>query len=156
MVAGFLRAVAPPGSTPLVRARQLALGLPRVAVVFKEHLAASCEVAHMLTGRLGLPTSVGALFQHVAERWDGKGQPGRAKHEQIPLPVRIVHVARDAAFQRMLGGDEYAARVVAERAGHAFDPQVAAVFVDGHPRSSRSIPASRPGRKRSPSSHTRG
>ena len=30
--------------------------------------------------------------------------PGRAKSEQIPLPVRIVHVARDAAFQRMLGG----------------------------------------------------
>jgi HD-GYP domain-containing protein (c-di-GMP phosphodiesterase class II) len=130
MVAGFLRAVAPPGSTPLVRARQLARGLPRVAVVFKEHLAASCEVAHMLTDRLGLPRSVGALFQHVAERWDGKGQPGRARHEQIPLPVRIVHVARDAAFQRMLGGDEHAARVVGERAGHAFDPDIAAAFLD--------------------------
>jgi HD-GYP domain-containing protein (c-di-GMP phosphodiesterase class II) len=130
MVAGFLRAVAPPGSTPLVRAGQLARGLPRVAAVFKEHLAASCEVAHMLTDRLGLPRSVGALFQHVAERWDGKGQPGRARHEQIPLPVRIVHVARDAAFQRMLGGDEYAARVVGERAGHAFDPDIAAVFSD--------------------------
>ena len=130
MVAGFLRAVAPPGSTPLVRARQLAHGLPRVALVFKEHLAAFCEVAHMLTDRLGLPRSVGALFQHVAERWDGKGQPGRAKRDQIPLPVRIVHVARDAAFQRMLGGDEYAARVVGERAGHAFDPDLAAVFRD--------------------------
>jgi HD-GYP domain-containing protein (c-di-GMP phosphodiesterase class II) len=130
MVAGFLRAVAPPGSTPLVRARQLAHGLPRVALVFKEHLAAFCEVADMLTDRLGLPRSVGALFQHVAERWDGKGQPGRAKHDEIPLPVRIVHVARDAAFQRMLGGDEYAARVVGERAGHAFDPDVAAAFLD--------------------------
>ena len=51
------------------------------------------------------------------------------RHDEIPLPVRIVHVARDAAFQRMLGGDEYAARVVGERAGHAFDPDVAA-FLD--------------------------
>jgi response regulator RpfG family c-di-GMP phosphodiesterase len=46
------------------------------------------------------------------------------------LPVRITHVARDAAFQRMLGGGEFAARVIGERAGHAFDPDVAAAFMD--------------------------
>jgi HD-GYP domain-containing protein (c-di-GMP phosphodiesterase class II) len=130
MVAGFIRAVAPPGSTPLVRARQLAHGLPRLAPLLKEHLAAFCEVAYMLTDRLGLPESVGPLFTHVAERWDGKGQPGRAEHDQIPLPVRIVHVARDAAFQRMLGGDEFATQVIRERAGHAFDPAIAALLVD--------------------------
>jgi HD-GYP domain-containing protein (c-di-GMP phosphodiesterase class II) len=129
MVAGFLRAIAPPGSTPLVRARQLAYGLPRIAVVFKEHLASFCEVAAMLSDRLGLPRSVGPLFNHVAERWDGKGQPGHAKHDQIPLPVRITHVARDAAFQRMLGGGEFAAQAIGERAGHAFDPDVAGVFM---------------------------
>jgi HD-GYP domain-containing protein (c-di-GMP phosphodiesterase class II) len=131
MVAGFLRAIAPPGSTPLVRARQLAYGLPRVAMVFKEHLAAFCEVADMLSDRLGLPRSVGTLFNHVAERWDGKGQPGRAKNDQIPLPVRITHVARDAALQRMLGGGDLAAQVIGERAGHAFDPDVAAALADG-------------------------
>jgi HD-GYP domain-containing protein (c-di-GMP phosphodiesterase class II) len=130
MVAGFLRAVAPPGSTPTVRARQLAYGLPRVASLFKEHLAAFCEVAHMLTDRLGLPRSVGPLFEHVAERWDGKGQPGRVERDEIPLPARIVHVARDAAFQRMLGGDEFATQVIRKRAGHAFDPAVAGVLVD--------------------------
>jgi HD-GYP domain-containing protein (c-di-GMP phosphodiesterase class II) len=130
MAAGFVRAIAPPGGSPLVRARQLAHGLPRVALVFKEHLASFCEVAEMLTDRLGVPRSVAALFGHVAERWDGKGQPGRAKQDQIPLPVRIVHVARDAAFQRMLGGDEFAARVIRERAGHAFDPAIATLLVD--------------------------
>jgi HD-GYP domain-containing protein (c-di-GMP phosphodiesterase class II) len=130
MVAGFLRAIAPPEGSPLVRARQLAHGLPRAALVFKEHLASFCEVAEMLTDRLGVPGSVGALFGHVSERWDGKGQPGRAKQDQIPLPVRIVHVARDAAFQRMLGGDEFAARVIRERAGHAFDPAIATLLVD--------------------------
>ncbi len=130
MMGGFIRAVAPPDGTPIVRARQLAYGLPRVARVFKEHLAAFCEVADMLTERVGLPRSVGPLFNHVAERWDGKGQPGRAEQDQIPLPVRIAHVARDAAFQRMLGGDEFAARVIRERAGHAFDPAVAACLTD--------------------------
>ena len=125
MMAGFMRAVAPPGSAPLVRARQLAYGLPKLARVFKGQLAALCEVAQMLTDRLGLPTAVGALFAHIAERWDGKGDPGRVKRDEIPLPVRIVQVARDAAFQRMLGGTEFAARVIRKRAGGAFDPAIA-------------------------------
>ena len=81
MAAGFLRAVAPPGESPLVRAGHLARRLPRVAKVFKEHIAAFCEVATMLTDRLGIDRSVGALFEFVAERWDGKGEPGRAKGE---------------------------------------------------------------------------
>jgi HD-GYP domain-containing protein (c-di-GMP phosphodiesterase class II) len=44
--------------------------------------------------------------------------------------VRIAHVARDAAFQRMLGGEELAAHVVRERAGHAFDPAIAMRLAD--------------------------
>jgi hypothetical protein len=44
--------------------------------------------------------------------------------------MRIVHVAVDAAFQCMLGGVEFARRVVSERAGHAFDPDVAACVAD--------------------------
>ena len=130
MTAGFLRAIAPPGGAPFARAGQLARGLPRVARVFKHQVAAFCEVATMLTDRLGVDPSVGSLFQYVAERWDGKGEPGRARGEEIPLPMRIVHVARDAALQRMLGGVDHAASVVRRRAGHAFDPDVVAALVD--------------------------
>jgi HD-GYP domain-containing protein (c-di-GMP phosphodiesterase class II) len=128
MTAGLLRAVAPPGGAPIVRAGQLARRLPQVAKVFKDHIAAFCEVARMLTDRLGVDQSVGALFNYVAERWDGKGEPGRARGDEIPLPMRIVHVARDAAFQRMLGGADHATSVVRRRAGHAFDPDVVAAF----------------------------
>jgi HD-GYP domain-containing protein (c-di-GMP phosphodiesterase class II) len=130
MMAGFMRALAPPGHTPLVRARELAFGVPKLALLFKGQVAALCEVAQMLTGRLGLPAAVGALFAYVAERWDGKGEPGRAKRDEIPLAVRIVHVARDAAFQRMLGGGEFAARIVRERAGGAFDPVIGGLLAD--------------------------
>ncbi len=42
--------------------------------------------------------------------------------------MRIVHVARDAAFQRMLGGVDHATSVVRRRAGHAFDPGVVAAL----------------------------
>ena len=89
MVAGLMRAVAPPGNAPLVRARQLSYGLPRLARVLKGQRAAVCEVAQMLTDRLGLPTAIGALFTHVDDRWDGKGEPGRAKREAIPLPLGV-------------------------------------------------------------------
>ena len=70
----------------------------------------------MLTDRLGLPPSIQGLFAAFTERWDGKGALGRARGEGIPLAVRIVHVARDATFHRMIGGPEVAARVVRSRA----------------------------------------
>ena len=84
----------------------------------------------MLADRVGAPPSVPGLLAHLTERWDGKGPLRRAKGEQIPLPMRIVHVATDAAFQRLLGGAEHAVRLVRERAGHAFDPEVAACLVE--------------------------
>lgn len=126
----MMRPVAPPGGGPLVRAAQLARGLPMLAREFKGVVATICEVGQMLTDRLGLPPDVSALFAHVGERWDGKGEPRREGGEGIPLPMRIVHVARDAAFQRMLGGAGFAARVIREGAGGAFDPALAEALSD--------------------------
>lgn len=133
MMAAIVRALPTPGRSPPVRAVQVARGLPRAARGNRRHIAALCEVAQMLTNRLGLPASIQALFAHLTERWDGKGEPGLVSHDEIPLPVRIAHVARDAAFQRMLGGDEFAARVVRKRAGGAFDPAIAERLADEAP-----------------------
>jgi HD-GYP domain-containing protein (c-di-GMP phosphodiesterase class II) len=130
MMAGIMRALAEEGRPAPVRAMQIARGIPRAAREFKSHSTAFCEVAQMLTDRLGLPASMQGLFAYLVERWDGKGLPGRARHEEIPLPVRIASVGRDAAFQRMLGGPEFAARVVRRRAGGAFDPAVAIPLAD--------------------------
>jgi HD-GYP domain-containing protein (c-di-GMP phosphodiesterase class II) len=79
----------------------------------------------MLSERLGTSGAVSNLFVHFTERWDGKGQPAELKKQEIPLSLRVIHVARDAALHRMIGGAEYAARVVEERAGGAFDPAIA-------------------------------
>jgi len=125
MAMGMLRALAPPGGPAVARAFRVARGLPKLARGYKGVVVAICEIAEMLSDRLGLPATFSQLFRQGGERWDGKGIPGGAKREQIPLPVRIVHVARDAAFQRMLGGPEFAARVVHDRAGGAFDPAIA-------------------------------
>lgn len=130
-MAGIMRALASPDSALPMRALQVAGRLPKAVRGHERHLVAFCEVAQMLTDRLGLPPAVRGLFAHLPERWDGKGEPAGLAGEDIPLPLRIIHVARDAAFQSLLGGDEYAARVVRERAGHAFDPAIATLLADG-------------------------
>jgi HD-GYP domain-containing protein (c-di-GMP phosphodiesterase class II) len=130
MATGMIRAIAPPGRWMPARALQLARGVPKLAREFGAHVAGACEVAEMLTDRLGLPPSIGRLFVHFAERWDGKGVPGHARGDEIPLSVRIAQVGRDAAFQRMIGGDEFAASVVRKRAGGAFDPLIANTLAD--------------------------
>jgi HD-GYP domain-containing protein (c-di-GMP phosphodiesterase class II) len=126
VLGGLLRALPDPGRAAPVRAFQAARRFPRMARETRPHLTASCEVAGMLGDGLGVDPSVQRLLAYRLERWDGKGPLTRAKGEEIPLPMRIVHLAVDAAFQRLLGGDERVVRLVRERAGHAFDPELAA------------------------------
>jgi HD-GYP domain-containing protein (c-di-GMP phosphodiesterase class II) len=130
VIAGVLRALPDPGSPAVVRSLQTARRLPRLVREQRRHFTAMCEVAQMLAERVGLPRSVQDLLAHLLERWDGKGPLGRAKGEAIPLPMRIVHVAVEAAFQRMLGGEAHAERVVRERAGRGLDPEIAFCLAD--------------------------
>jgi HD-GYP domain-containing protein (c-di-GMP phosphodiesterase class II) len=130
ILGGIVRALPDPERARPVRAMQAARRLPRAAREQRPHFAAMCEVAQMLAEGVGLPPSVQGLLAHLFERWDGQGPLGRARGDEIPLPMRIVHVAVDATFQRLLGGDEHVARVIGERAGHAFDPEVAACLSD--------------------------
>jgi HD-GYP domain-containing protein (c-di-GMP phosphodiesterase class II) len=130
VLGGLIRALPDPGGAAPVRAFQVVRRFPRMAREQREHLTASCEVAGMLAEGLGLSPAVRSLLAHLLERWDGKGPLGRAKGHQIPLPMRIVPLAVDAALQRLLGGEERVVRLVRERQGHAFDPEVAACLTD--------------------------
>jgi HD-GYP domain-containing protein (c-di-GMP phosphodiesterase class II)/DNA-binding CsgD family transcriptional regulator len=130
IVAGIVRALPDPESSAPLRAIQIARRLPKAARGSKPHMVALCEVGEMLAERLGLPSSVQGLFFTLTERWDGKGQLGRAKRDEIPLAVRIANVAGDAAVQQLFGGVERSAAVIRERAGGAFDPRVANCLAD--------------------------
>jgi HD-GYP domain-containing protein (c-di-GMP phosphodiesterase class II) len=129
VLGGLLRALPDPDSPAPVRAVQIVRRLPRMAREQLPALTAICEVAGMLANGVGAPPPVPGLLVYMTDRWDGKGPLRRARGEQIPLPIRIVHVADEAAFQRLLGGVEHGMRLVRERAGHAFDPQVAGCLV---------------------------
>jgi HD-GYP domain-containing protein (c-di-GMP phosphodiesterase class II) len=129
VLGGLLRALPDPGRPALVRVVQTTRRFPKMARGSRPALSAACEVAGMLADRVGAPSAVPGLLAYLIERWDGRGPLRRATGEQIPLPMRIVHVATDAALQRRLGGPEHALRLLRERAGHAFDPDVAACLL---------------------------
>ncbi len=130
ILAGVVRALPNPEDSAPVRAIQIARRLPKAARSSKAHMVAQCEVGEMLAERLGLPSSMRGLFFTLTDRWDGKGPLGRAKRDEIPLAVRIANVAGDAAVQHLFGGVEHAAAVIRERAGGAFDPQIAGCLAD--------------------------
>jgi HD-GYP domain-containing protein (c-di-GMP phosphodiesterase class II) len=127
---GLLRALPEADRAAPVRAAQLLRGLPRMARVMQREIAAACEVAGMLAVAVGVPKSVAGLLAYITDRWDGKGPLRRAKGEEIPLAMRIVHVANDAALQRVLVGTEHAVRLVREHAAGGLDPAVAGCLAD--------------------------
>ena len=129
-IGGIIRSLPNPDNSRASKAVQIARRLPKAARMNKPHQTALCEVAAVLAERVGLPDSVQRLFAFLTEHWDGSGQLGRAKGDEIPLALRVAHVARDAAFQNMIAGTERATEIVRRRAGHAFDPEIASCLAD--------------------------
>jgi HD-GYP domain-containing protein (c-di-GMP phosphodiesterase class II) len=118
------------GQTGIARLAAAARALPDVKRELDAGASGHCEVARMLGARLGLQDDHSAAFAAIYERWDGKGFPGRLRGEDIPLAVRVLQVADDADVQQAAGGSEHAARTLAARAGHAFDPAIARTFAE--------------------------
>jgi HD-GYP domain-containing protein (c-di-GMP phosphodiesterase class II) len=125
---GIMRALAGSRGAVPVRAMRVARTLPRALMGHRRHIDALCEVGVMLSARLGMRPEVQRLFEFQTERWDGKAYPGRYRAEDIPIAVRIAHVARDGMLQHTIGGASHAADVVQARSGGAFDPTIASLF----------------------------
>ena len=117
------------GESGLARITTGARALVQAPAAMKAGAAGHCEVAQMLSDRLAVPDGLREMLAAIYERWDGKGFPGRMRGDSIPLPVRIVQVARDADIQLNVGGLEHAVTTIAARAGRGFDPIVANAFV---------------------------
>jgi HD-GYP domain-containing protein (c-di-GMP phosphodiesterase class II) len=127
---GITRALADPDAAALVRLAQGASRLPKAGRGHKKHIDALCQVAQMLSRRLGMPEGVTGLVATMTERWDGKGLPNGISGDELPLALRIAHVARDAAFQGLLHEPATAAGIIRRRGGGAFDPSLASLVAD--------------------------
>ena len=75
-LSGIIRALAASGSTPPAKALRVATTLPKAVLGHRHHITALCEVAQMLSERLGMPRGVsrpvGAL--HRAVGWQGRAR----------------------------------------------------------------------------------
>lgn len=137
LVLGYVGA----GERPLRRARSLATTTALLMREFGEISAGHCEVAQNVARRLGMGKEVLEALGQVFERWDGKGMPNRLKGEEISRAVRVSQLAQDLEVMHRIGGVEVAVAAARERAGRAFDPDLAERFAELAPRLFESLEA---------------
>jgi len=99
-------------------------GMPRRNAALERH----CYAAHELAGRLGLGDRIRRSILQTFERWDGKGAPAGAKHDEILPTARIVNLADVVEVFHRVGGTEAAVAVARERSGTQFDPALVDIF----------------------------
>jgi HD-GYP domain-containing protein (c-di-GMP phosphodiesterase class II) len=132
------------GRGPLRRA-SLVAGMMRAGRQrAREGVLAHCELAETLAHRLGLSAAVRAGLGAAFEQWSGSGFPNGLSGEVIPMTARIVFLARDAEVLQRQGGIDLVLRAVRSRAGVAYDPAVAHVFLAGAADLLKSVETSSP------------
>ncbi|GHG52040.1 metal-dependent phosphohydrolase [Sinomonas cellulolyticus] len=125
----FLKAVVPAlaaGQSAATRLRTTAVFLSAGRARLRDGVRAHCEAAEMLAARLGLPETIRRSLAASFETWDGHGFPDGLSGEAIPLPARIVFLARDIEVIARLRGAEAVRAALRDRAGHSLDPALAA------------------------------
>jgi len=129
-IGGFLKTMVGRGRPPDVREAMVADALENGLELARSTFALHCEVAQRFAGWLGFRSSILAALAFVFERWDGRGFPGMAAGEEIALPARALHVARDTSVFLSASGAERAREVIGKRAGAAYDPRLACLATD--------------------------
>ena len=120
------------GRPPEVRSKMIEMAIEQAAPRAREAFATMCEVAQRFALWLGLRPAIQDALEYVFSRWDGLGFPDVAG-EETPLPMRLLHVARDASLFLTAGGPDEACAVIERRKGAAYDPVLAELAVQSFP-----------------------
>jgi HD-GYP domain-containing protein (c-di-GMP phosphodiesterase class II) len=127
-ILAFYNAYVGVGRSPEVRARLIEDAIANAGPRARDAFAMMCEVAQRFAGWLGLGPDIQAALEYVFARWDGRGFPDAAG-DAIPLPMRLLHVARDISLFLTAAGPDEARGVVERRAGAAYQPELADLAV---------------------------
>lgn len=111
------------------RAKLIATEMTKGRKLGAQMIAADCEVAMRLCGRLRLGAPVARGIGHMFERWDGKGMPSGAKGVGIELTARLLHVAHESEIHSRLFGRDAARAFIRRGSGGWFDPAIAEAFL---------------------------
>jgi HD-GYP domain-containing protein (c-di-GMP phosphodiesterase class II) len=118
------------GRPPLRRAQLAATLVATRGRGAADAMTAHCQVASAFAARLGLGAGVQQPLLHVFSRWDGKGLPKGARGEELPLAIRLVHIASIAEVYHRSDGVGAAIAIARHRAGGQFDPRLVEALAD--------------------------
>jgi HD-GYP domain-containing protein (c-di-GMP phosphodiesterase class II) len=127
---GFMLRRVGDGRPPLRRAQMAAALVATRGRGAADAMTAHCQVASAFAARLGLGADVQQPLLHVFSRWDGKGLPKGARGEELPLAIRLVHIASIAEVYHRNDGVGAAIAVTRDRAGGQFDARLVEAFAD--------------------------
>jgi HD-GYP domain-containing protein (c-di-GMP phosphodiesterase class II) len=127
-VLAFYRAHVGAGRAPEVRAAMIEDAIANAGPRARDAFATMCEVAQRFAGWLELGSSIQDALAYVFARWDGRGFPD-ARGDAIPLPMCLLHIARDVSLFLSAAGPDEARAVVERRAGAAYEPRLAETAV---------------------------
>jgi HD-GYP domain-containing protein (c-di-GMP phosphodiesterase class II)/DNA-binding CsgD family transcriptional regulator len=116
------------GGTPLHRVR---VGLDFAISGRKEvdgMIARHAALARRLGEELGLAEAVLDALGGSYERWDGKGYPGDASGDDIPIASRVAQLAEFVEVAHRTGGPSGALEIAERRSGKQFDPDLVLVL----------------------------
>ena len=120
------------GFAPGARVVDKVVGIARIlgdGRSFVDHAAAQCEGAAWIARIAGAPDDVIPLMGQICERWDGRGQPGGLRGDEVDVAVRLYRLADVAEVAWHRGGVDEAVAEVRRRSGRQLDPELCAVFL---------------------------
>jgi HD-GYP domain-containing protein (c-di-GMP phosphodiesterase class II) len=123
-VLAFYRSHIGVGRSPEVRATMIEDAIANAGPRARDAFATMCEVAQRFAAWLDLGANIQEALEFVFARWDGRGFPD-ARGDAIPLPMRLLHVARDVSLFLSAASLDEARGVVERRAGAAYEPRLA-------------------------------
>src|SRR5437763_3606364 len=127
-VLAFYRAHVGAGRPPEVRSALIEDAIANAGPRVRDAFATMCEIAQRFAGWLDLGSNIEAALEYVFARWDGRGFPD-ARGDAIPLPMRLLHVARDISLFLSAAGPDEARAVIERRTGAAYEPRLAELAV---------------------------
>jgi putative nucleotidyltransferase with HDIG domain len=122
----LLRNVLPGSSIARRLAKAVELGLEQNRNN-AEVIGARCERGAEIARKIGLSEASAEAIRFLDEHWSGAGYPEHRKGEEIPLLSRIMNVSQTLEVFAGAHGPGEAIRVIGERGGRWFDPEIVRV-----------------------------
>jgi HD-GYP domain-containing protein (c-di-GMP phosphodiesterase class II) len=94
------------------------------------NFSSGCEVADMLAQRLDFDASVRTALGFTFETWNGAGHPNHVAGEEIPLPMRVVHLTQPMEAISRRFSPERALEAARERRDRTYDPALVDLFLE--------------------------